>query len=199
MKSRLLHKETIYLAIIILSLGVALQSYYTYKYEPADQIHVYYNQDQPLNNEVINTIRDADKYVYFAVYTFTRRDIEQALLAAKYRGLTVIGITDKSQYQSAPGQKAVIDALVKSGIQVYQQNSSGIMHMKVLVTDKAYLSGSYNWTTSATDINDEVLEVGTDPAVRVQYQQILEEVFDRYKDFPVGGSAGGGTTNTQQD
>jgi len=173
-------KDIIYLLIIIGLIGLLGQIYYTRIYEPSHEISVYYNQDHPLNEEIINQIRDADKFVYFAVYTFTRQDIEQALLAAKYRGLTVIGITDRDQYSQAPGQKAIIDALRNDGIPVYEQDHTGIMHMKALVTEKAYASGSYNWTTAATNINDEVLEVGNDESIRQNYQKILEELFSKY-------------------
>jgi phosphatidylserine/phosphatidylglycerophosphate/cardiolipin synthase-like enzyme len=58
------------------------------------------------------------------------------------------------------------------------------MHTKVLVTDKAYASGSYNWTAAATNINDEILEVGQDETIRQEYQTILEEMFDKYKNAP---------------
>ena len=174
-------KEKIYLVIILLLIGLSAQQYYTYHYQPAHQINVYYNQDHPLNTEVINQIENADKFVYFSVYTFTRQDIKDALLAAKYRGLTVVGLTDTEQYQTAAGQKDLIDELRKAGIPVYEQNHVGIMHTKVLVTDKAYASGSYNWTSSATNINDEILEVGSDEAIRSQYQSILEEMFNKYE------------------
>jgi phosphatidylserine/phosphatidylglycerophosphate/cardiolipin synthase-like enzyme len=173
-------KEKIYIAIIIVLIATAAQFYCSYKYQPAHKIEVYYNQDRPLNLEVINTIKDADKFVYFAVYTFTRQDILSALLGAKYRGLKVVGITDKNQYQSAAGQKELINQLRQADIPVYEQDSSGIMHMKALVTEKTYLSGSYNWTSAATNINDEILEVGHDPAVRSQYQNVLEEIFKKY-------------------
>ncbi len=173
-------KEKIYLLIIILLIATAGQFYYTYHYQPAHQIEVYYNQDHALNTEVINTIRDADKFVYFAIYTFTRQDIKQALLAAKQRGLTVVGINDKNQYQAASGQKAIVDELRDAGIPVYQQDHLAIMHIKALVTEKAYLSGSYNWTSAATNLNDEVLEIGHDEAIRAKYQAILEEIFRRY-------------------
>jgi phosphatidylserine/phosphatidylglycerophosphate/cardiolipin synthase-like enzyme len=52
--------------------------------------------------------------------------------------------------------------------------------MKAVVTDKAYASGSFNWTSAATNLNDEVLEVGRDENIRKQYQHILEELFSRY-------------------
>lgn len=178
-------KEKIYVVIILVLIATSAQFYYTYKYQPAHEIAVYYNQDHPLNDEVINTIREADKFVYFSIYTFTRQDIAQALLAAKYKGLDVRGLTDKNQYASAPGQKQIIDELRKDDIPVYIQDHSAIMHMKAVVTDKAYASGSYNWTAAATNSNDEVLEVGRDEQVRKQYEVVLKEVLERYKDVPV--------------
>ncbi|MDR3642075.1 MAG: phospholipase D-like domain-containing protein [Candidatus Doudnabacteria bacterium] len=177
-------KDTIFIAAIIILVALCAQFYYTYRYLPHHQIEVYYNQDRPLNLEVINAVKDADKFVYFAVYTFTRQDIASAILGAKYRGLDVVGITDRNQYQAASGQKELINSLRNAGIPVYEQDGSGIMHIKALVTEKGYLSGSYNWTTAATDINDEVLEVGADPEIRLKYQNILEELFKKYQNVP---------------
>ncbi len=174
-------KERIYIAIIILLVATSAQFYFTYHYLPAREIQVYYNQDHELNKEVINQIKEADKFVYFAVYTFTRADIKDALLGAKYRGLTVVGLTDKTQFNQLEQQKDLINELKKAEIPVYQQDHSAIMHLKVLVTDKAYASGSYNWTSAATNLNDEVLEVGHDKNIRQQYQNILEEMFKKYK------------------
>jgi phosphatidylserine/phosphatidylglycerophosphate/cardiolipin synthase-like enzyme len=175
-------KEKIYIAIILLLIAISAQSYYTYQYQPAHQIQVYYNQDHPLNDEIISLIRDADKFIYFGIYTFSRQDIKDALLAAKYRGLKVVGIADKNQYQSLDLQKKIIDELRRAEIPVYEQDHSAIMHLKVLVTEKAYASGSYNWTASGTNLNDEVLEIGRDENIRRQYQNIMEEIFERYGD-----------------
>ena len=174
-------KEKIYVLLIILLIATSAQFYYTYRYEPEHKIEVYYNQDHQLNQEIINAIREADKFVYFGVYTFTRNDIKEALLAAKYRGLKVIGITDKNQYRDQDLQKKIIDELKKAEIPVYFQDHLAIMHLKVLVTDKAYASGSFNWTSAATNLNDEILEIGHDETIRQKYQGILEEIFEKYK------------------
>lgn len=175
-----IRRDTIYVVVICILIAACAQLYYTHVYVPGNETKVYYNQDDALNQEIINTIEGAHKFVYFAIYTFTRQDIESALLAAKYKGLTVIGITDTQQYETASGQKQIINELRDHGIPVYEQNTKGIMHMKAVVTDQGYASGSYNWTTSATNINDEVLEVSDNPLVRQQYQNILEELFKKY-------------------
>lgn len=175
-------KEKIYVLIIILLLGACGQFWYSYKYLPIKEheIKVYYNQDKELNKELIKLIQDADKYAYFAVYTFTRQDLKDALLAAKYRGLTVKGITDKKQAEEIDQQKKNIKELREAGIEVLEQDHSAIMHLKTLVTDNAFASGSYNWTAAATNLNDEVLEIGYDEEVRKKYLGVLRELFKRY-------------------
>ncbi len=175
-------REFIYIALIILLAGVAGQFWYTYRYVPVQEreIVVYYNKDEQLNKHIISTIRDADQFVYFAIYTFTKTDIKDALLAAKQRGLRVVGITDKEQIAQIENQRKIVDELKKAGIPVFVQSHSAIMHLKTVVTEKAYASGSYNWTQSATEANDEVLEIGRDESVRKQYQRVLEELFGKY-------------------
>lgn len=173
-------KEKLYLLTIAVLIAACAQFYFTYRYEPAREVRVYYNKEHALNSEIINIIRDADQFVYFAVYTFTRGDIRDALLAAKYRGLDVRGVTDKNQMQNLEQQRELINSLRKAGIPVIEQGHSALMHIKTIVTDKAYASGSYNWTSAATFDNDEILEVGKDENARKQYQQVLESVLEKY-------------------
>lgn len=137
---------------------------------------VIYSLDKRANDqEIVRLINEADKYAYFGIYYFTERDIADALIRAKNRGVIVRGITDAAA--SLGSNKTVMEMLLAAGVPVEtQKHEDGIMHMKVLVTDKAYASGSYNWTASATEANDEVLEIGTDPAVRGRYLDIIKRV-----------------------
>lgn len=175
-----IQKDFFYLAVIVILIGLCGQFYYDYKYKPDREIRVYYNRDIEANQEITKVIRDADKQVHFAIYTFTRSDIKDALLGAKYRGLDVRGIVDKEQTDRIEEQRKIIDELKNAGIPIGFDDHSGIMHLKTIVTEKAYVSGSYNWTLSATNSNDEVIEIGTDENVRKQYDQVLEELFSLY-------------------
>ena len=138
--------------------------------------HVIYSLDQRHNDqEIVKLIDSAQKYAYFAVYYFSEKKIADALVNAKIRGVDVEGITDDQA--STDTNKDVVAELRSAGIKVEtQQHQDGIMHMKVLVTEKAYASGSYNWTGAATEANDEVLEIGTDDTVRNQYLAIVKKV-----------------------
>ena len=94
--------------------------------------------------------------------------------------------------QSRDSYSAPITAkLLAAGIPVVTEKhatGNGIMHLKLLVTESAYATGSYNWTKSATTINDEVLEIGTDTTLRQAYENILKKLLTAYK----GNSAAAG-------
>ncbi|HEX3095762.1 MAG TPA: phospholipase D-like domain-containing protein [Patescibacteria group bacterium] len=176
-------RDVIYIILIALLIATCGQFYYTFKYKPAAerQVKVYYNHDVQANAQVVRTIEDANKFVYFAIYTFTREDIKDALLGAKHRGLEVRGIVDRKQTESLDNQRSIINELVKAGIPIVYNDHSYIMHMKTVVTDKGYVSGSYNWTAAATDNNDEIIEVGRDDSIRRQYEKTVKEVIDKYQ------------------
>ena len=143
----------------------------------AAETQVFYSLDKRENDQqVIKVIDDADKYVYFAIYTFTKENIADALVRAKARGLIVEGITDAIQ-STSEYQKPVLEKLAEAGIPVEtQKHTDGIMHIKAIVTDKSYALGSYNWTDSATVANDEILEVGTNDTLRKEYLGIIQKV-----------------------
>ena len=174
-------RDFFYVAIIAILIALCGQFYYSYQYLPTrSEARVYYNRDIAVNKQIIQAIREADKFVYFAVYTFTRDDIADALVAAKERGLEVKGVTDRKQVAELDTQAAIIKKLQGVGIPIVTQDHSAIMHLKVLVTDNAYISGSYNWTAAATDKNDEVIEVGHDQKVRKEYEDVIKELLAKY-------------------
>ena len=145
---------------------------------------VIYSLDQKQNDKEIIALIDAAKSkIYFAIYEFTLKDIADALVTAKQRGIAVYGVVDSGEAANSY-DKPIITELTSAGIPVVTEKHStgnGIMHIKAIVTDNAYALGSYNWTNSATTINDEILEIGTDAALRQTYENILKRLFEAYK------------------
>ncbi len=176
-------RDIFYFLIIAILAGTCGWFYYGYHFKPASEreVKVYYNHDTQANEKIIRTIQDADQFVYFAIYTFTRQDIADALLGAKHRGLKVAGIVDRKQATSLDSQKDLVTELQKSGIDIVFNDHNYIMHLKTVVTDNGYVSGSYNWTAAATDNNDEIIEVGRDETIRKQYEQTLKEIIEKYR------------------
>ena len=155
-------------------------------------VRVIYSLDQKQNDKEIIALIDAAKTkIYFAMYEFTLKDVADALVAAKKRGVEVKGLVDAGE--SANSYDApIISELVDAGIPVETEkhkDGNGIMHIKMIVTDSAYALGSYNWTGSATTENDEILEIGTDPTLRQTYETILTKLLQAYKGTNAAASA----------
>lgn len=144
---------------------------------------IYSLTEKQTDKELIAVIEGAKTHIYFAIYTFTLKNVAEALVAAKARGVDVRGIVDSEQSANSYG-RPIIEMLVAGGIPVGTERhpgANGIMHIKALVTDSAYFIGSYNWTNSATTINDEIIEIGTDPAMVTIYRDILLQLLEAYK------------------
>ena len=175
--------------------GAFLVSLFAHASGSALAPQIFYSLDQKRNDEEIVRLIDlSEKYAYFAIYTFTKQNIADALVRAKERGVEVRGIIDRDQGASSFG-RPIVATLEAGGISVEKQiHVKGIMHIKALVTEKAYAIGSYNWTQAATISNDEVLEIGRDPATHDTYRDVLLKVFEANKaslaaGFSLPGSA----------
>jgi len=153
---------------------------------------IIYSLDAKQNDkELIAIINDAQDHIYFAIYTFTHPDIADALVKAKKRGVDVRGLMDSEQSRSSYSTP-IVAAMNAAGIPLLTEkhaSGNGIMHIKLLVTEKAYAFGSYNWTRSATTLNDEILEIGTDPNTLKAYEHILKRLFDAYRTSAAAGAA----------
>jgi PLD-like domain len=151
---------------------------------PKASVRVIYSLDKKQNDkEIIALIEGAKSHIYFAMYEFTLKNVADALVAAKERGVEVKGLVDSGEGSNSY-DRPIISELTDAGIPVVTEkhaDGNGIMHIKAIVTDSAYALGSYNWTGSATTENDEILEIGTDPTLRQTYENILTKLLKAYK------------------
>ncbi len=147
---------------------------------PINSPKILYCQDSRCDREIVDQIATARQYVYFAVYTITRPSIVDAVIGAKMRGLDVRGITDYNQSITTE-EKPELNRMKTAGIPIEAPiKEDGLMHIKLLVTDQGYVSGSFNWTTSATSYNDEVIESGHAPDMHSTYHTIFLELWKKY-------------------
>lgn len=115
--------------------------------------------------EVIAT---AETRIYFLAYSFTLPELADDLIAARARGVEVVGVFDKTSASSSWSQD---ERLAAGGVTVLldgNENTAGFaggrMHHKVMIVDAGGLdpivvTGSYNWSASATTSNDETLAI----------------------------------------
>jgi phosphatidylserine/phosphatidylglycerophosphate/cardiolipin synthase-like enzyme len=115
-----------------------------------------------------------------SIYSLTHPDIVKAIGDARQRGIQVRVITDKEE-AAGNTQKHAVDDLLTLGIPVKVNLHSGLMHLKMSVIDgKTATIGSYNYTLSASQQNDEVMAVVTQPA----FVKSCQDEFNRLWDSP---------------
>ncbi len=117
---------------------------------------VFFTPGTDCENNIISRINNAKYSVDIAVYSITNRNIVDAVIAAHKRGVKVRVITDKEQEK---WYTSLVKELVATGISVRMNdadNNNKIEHNKFAIFDgKEVESGSFNWTTSATNCNSE--------------------------------------------
>jgi phosphatidylserine/phosphatidylglycerophosphate/cardiolipin synthase-like enzyme len=111
----------------------------------------------------------AERSIRIAHYYFTDRDLAQALVRAKERGVEVKVLLDEEQ-QTAQYSKSRY--LAERGIEVRYYGGAGLFHHKFAYFDSQIVAtGSYNWTASAGEQNEENLIVIEDPHIAQIYEE----------------------------
>lgn len=99
-------------------------------------------------------INAAQKSIRIAMFTWTRRDLAQEVIAAKQRGIDVEVVIDNSAGKGA-GAK-VVEILKSQGVKVRLSPPGPLLHHKFMYVDGSVLvNGSANWTKAAFTDNDD--------------------------------------------
>jgi Phosphatidylserine/phosphatidylglycerophosphate/cardiolipin synthases and related enzymes len=138
---------------------------------------------QNAESALVSVVGSAKKSLDTAIYSFTDADVAAAMIADKQRGVKVRVITDRecagNQYQAR-----VLGELKDAGIPVKYNTHSGLMHMKVSIVDSATVTtGSFNYTKSAENENDEVLVILKNSTAAKDFGTQFARMWNDTKDF----------------
>jgi phosphatidylserine/phosphatidylglycerophosphate/cardiolipin synthase-like enzyme len=113
----------------------------------------YFSPGESCRDIIIRQIDQASAGLKICVFTISDDRISRAILSAHDRGLEVRVITDNDK---SFDRGSDIAQLADAGIAVKMDSTPNHMHHKfMLVDNKALLTGSYNWTSSAARYNHE--------------------------------------------
>ncbi|MFA6535255.1 MAG: phospholipase D-like domain-containing protein [Candidatus Babeliales bacterium] len=139
----------------------------------------YFSPDDHPAERLINLINGTKRKIYGAVYMFTDALIAEALINAKKRGVDVKIIVDNAtmDYEYGKGE-----LLKENGIDVYVFAIQGkkskfgtpLMHNKFALLDNQLWTGSFNWTKSANQKNQENVIVTTNKKVYAKFEKQFE-------------------------
>jgi len=141
--------------VIILSITISISTF--------AKTEVYFSLYDNPQKEIIKNINQAEAFINIAMYIVTDREIALPLIKAQERGVKVRLYLDKDQVDYKYSQSRF---LVQKGIKTRISTNNYNMHNKFAIIDnRLLLTGSYNWTFSANNRNDENLMVIDDPEI----------------------------------
>ena len=144
---------------------------------------LYLSADDDVTAAIIDQIGYAGDSVHLAIYTFTDSDIRDALIdAATVRGVDVMVAADVTQSAEVAQQAEALRLLSEAGVptRTCRGFNGGIMHHKFAVIDeRTVLTGSFNYTLSANNANDENLLVLTSPTLAQDYETAFQDLWSR--------------------
>lgn len=105
-----------------------------------------------LNDLVVNAVNASARSFDGAIFSITMKDIPDAIMSARARGVKVRLIIDESHVY--PRMDTQIKRLAQDGVEIRTlrgTRSYGVMHNKITIHDGELVTvGSYNWTFGAT-------------------------------------------------
>ncbi len=139
-------------------------------------VEIYFSPDDHAASRIVELIQGARESIHFMAYSFTSNDIGNAIIQKAQEGLAVGGVMDESQ---ATQQGNEYDPFKQANLDVrLDGNANGLMHDKVIIIDARYvITGSYNFTASAEDKNDENLVIIDNIDVANVYFQEFKKVY----------------------
>ena len=133
----------------------------------------YFSDRDRISDRIIAAINHTRRTLDIAVYSLTQPEITAAIQAARRRGVHVRIVTDEEQ---ALDRHSEIGYLRSIGVPVRLsegfRGERSLMHDKFAVFDGELVeTGSYNWTTSASNYNYENAILIRNPQVSTRYEE----------------------------
>jgi phosphatidylserine/phosphatidylglycerophosphate/cardiolipin synthase-like enzyme len=117
------------------------------------EISVYFSPDDGVASHLVNVLNQAQDSIDMLAFTLTSDPIADALLQADKSGVRVRVVVERDQARSTGSD---VDRLRLAGVDLRLDGNPNRMHHKVIVVDgNLVATGSYNFSRSAEDFNDE--------------------------------------------
>lgn len=140
------------------------------------EVEVWFAPDDHPGRTLAERVQEARERVDFLAYTLTRDDLRDAMIEAAQRGVQVRGVFDAEQSDAGGNDYT---ALRRAGLDVRLDGNPGLMHEKVLVIDgEMVVAGSYNFTRSADETNDENLLIFHSSELAKRFDEEFRRIYE---------------------
>jgi len=142
------------------------------------RVDTYFSPDDGVLNAIYPLLANAQESIYFLAFSFTSNELGAIVRQKAKDGLTVRGVMEAEQVKSNTGTE--FDPFRQAGLDVRLDGNDGQMHHKVFIVDgRIVITGSYNFSRSAEERNDENVVIIYDERVARFFLEEFERVYAR--------------------
>lgn len=139
-------------------------------------VETYFSPDDNIAARLLDVLSLAQESIFFLAYSFTSDDLGDLMRQKFEQGVTVQGVMEDAQIESNQGTE--FDLFRQFEVDVRRDGNDGQMHHKVIIVDSSIvITGSYNFTASAEDRNDENLIIIYSTEIAGLFLQEFQRVF----------------------
>lgn len=139
------------------------------------RLDIYFSPDDGVLSALVPLLESAQESIFFLAYSFTSNQLGDIVREKAAAGIKVGGVMDEEQVSSNQGTE--FDPFRQADLDVRIDGINGLMHHKVFIIDQKIVAfGSYNFSQSAEERNDENLIIVYNPVIAQQFVQEFERV-----------------------
>ena len=140
------------------------------------RIDVYFSPDDHVINALAALLSAAQESIYFLAFSFTSNELGDIVREKAQAGLTISGVMDREQVLTNQGTE--FDPFRQAKLDVVIDGIEGQMHHKVfIVDDKIVALGSYNFSKSAEERNDENMIIVYNEDIAHEFMREFQRVW----------------------
>lgn len=171
------------------------------------EVEVWFSPNEDAMGRILQLVSAAQTEIDFTIFAFTKDQLGSALVERAEAGVSVSGVIDQSQLHSngqytegyrllAAGIPVRLDGDDNSALPGDYQRGGGRLHSKTMVIDPdsddpVVISGSFNWSSSASQSNDEYLLVFHGGRIAKMYRDYYEYLWDQGRPLGIDTVAAG--------
>ncbi|HEX6383351.1 MAG TPA: phospholipase D-like domain-containing protein [Anaerolineae bacterium] len=139
----------------------------------------YFAPEEKLAPMIAQTVAGAQSEILFMAFAFTHEDVGDAIVMRAQNGIAVRGVFETTGSSTPFSYFPAMQSAGLDNLQVRQDGNNRIMHHKVIVVDRdTVIFGSFNFTASADDSNDENIIIVHDPTFASFFVEEFESVWN---------------------
>jgi len=147
----------------------------------SDEAHnnAYFSHEHDIRKQVIQTISMSKKNLDICLFTISENQIADAVIQQKQKGINVRIITDDEKIMDRGSD---IFRFKHKGIEVKIDSNQSLMHHKFAIVDrKKVITGSFNWTRSASEINNENIVITDNYRIASAFNEEFQRLWEQMK------------------